>query len=319
MHSQETVPALHRGIEGYEGAIVRAYAPMRVVSANPGERHRWAVDDARCGELRVTRIFAEGAIRAHIPRDPTGASGGQMLLTYVESGAFRFEQAGQSAQCAAGSMVLMDASQPLRAAQDGLAKLLSIVFPAPRLRAEVSHLEQRCTVPVEVKPGTPSVLRDLMQCAWRERDALSQEGTTPLPRLFGKLIETVFPDQPGHRRGARQAHLPAVREIIRSELRNPELSPRLIAARLGLSTSYLFSLAREAGTSVHEAIIEARLEACREALSSPAWATVTITEIALDFGFQDPAHFSKRFRARFGEPPSAMRARRGSASGLPVS
>lgn len=307
MQAQESLPALHRGIEGYEGAIVRAYAPMRVSSASRGERHRWAVEDAPCGELRVTRIFAEGAIRAYIPRDPAPVSDGQVLLTYVERGAFQFEQAGQSAECAAGSMVLMDASHPLRAEQSGLAQLLSIVFPAPRLRAEASHLEQRCTVPVQVTPGTPSVLRDLMQCAWRERKALSREGTTPLPKLFGKLIEAVFPDQPGHRRGTRQAHLPAVREIIRSELRNPQLSPRLIAARLGLSTSYLFSLAREAGTSVHEAIIEARLEACREALSAPAWSSATITEIALEFGFQDPTHFSKRFRARFGRPPSSMR------------
>ena len=304
-----TAPAVHRGIEGYEGAITEAYAPMRVTPSHATDRYRWAVQGERCGELRLTRIYAEGAIRAHIPADTVRSRTGQILLIYVENGAFQFEQAGQRAQCETGSLVLMDASQPLRAAQDGLAELLSIVFPAARLRAEVSHLDHRCTSPVNVRPGASTVLRDVMQSAWRERKALSQEGSSALPRLFGRLIEDIFPDNAGPRRGPREAHLPAARDIIHAELRNPALSPRLIANRLGLSESYLFSLAREAGVSLHEEIIQARLSACREALLSPVWGTASITEIALDFGFQDPAHFSRRFRARFGCTPSSLRQR----------
>lgn len=312
MHASASIaaiPAVHRGIEGYEGAITEAYAPMRVTPAHAADRYRWAVQGERCGEIRLTRIYAEGAISAHIPADPARARTGQMLLIYVENGAFQFEQAGQRAQCETGSLVLMDASQPLRAAQDGVAELLSIVFPAKRLRAEVSHLDHRCTLPVGVRPGAPAVLRDLMLSAWRERKALCEDGSSALPRVFGRLIEEIFPEDSGPRRGAREAHLPAARDIIQAELRNPALSPRLIAARLGLSESYLFSLAREAGVSLHEEIIQARLTACSEALRSPAWAAATVTEIALDFGFQDPAHFSRRFRARYACTPSSLRKR----------
>ena len=305
--SLTTAPAVHRGIEGYEGAIIEAYAPMRVTPSHAADRYRWAVQGERCGEVRLTHIYAEGAIRAHIPADTVRSRTGQTLLIYVEDGGFQFEQAGLHAQCETGSLVLMDASQPLHAAQDGLAELLSIVFPAPCLRAEVSHLDRRCTAPIRVRPGTTTVLRDLMQSAWRERKALSQEGSNALSRLFGRLIEETFPDRPGPRRGPRLAHLPAARDIIHAELRNPALSPGLIANRLGLSESYLFSLAREAGTSLHEEIIQARLSACREALLSPVWRAASITEIALDFGFQDPTHFSRRFRARFGCTPSGLR------------
>jgi AraC-like DNA-binding protein len=303
----QSAVTLHRGIEGYEGAIIESYAPMRVAPARTDAAHRWSVEDASCGELRLTRIFAEGAIRAHIPRTDRAHCTGKMLLTYVEGGAFRFEQHGQRADCATGSLVLMDATQPLAAAQDGVAALLSIVFPAQRLRAEVPLLARRCTAPVSVKVGTRAVLRDLMQSVWRERKALADDGADTLPRLFGRLIEEVFPDRSTGQRVAREAHLPAVHHLIREELRNPALSPAHIARRLGLSTSYLFALAREAGISLHEEIMQARLDATREALCAPAWSTASVTDIALDFGFQDPAHFARRFRARFGCTPSAMR------------
>lgn len=300
-------PALHRGIEGYEGAIVESYAPMRVAPAATGTGHRWSVEDAQCGDLRLTRIFAEGAIRAHIPRTEHSNCVGKMLLTYVEGGAFRFEQGGQRADCPTGSLVLMDATQPLAAAQDGVAALLSIVFPATRLRAEVPLVSTRCTAPVTVKSGTRAVLRDLMQSVWRERTALTGDGAGLLPCLFGRLIEDVFPDRAAGRRASRELHLSAMRDLIRQDLRNPVLSPAHLAKRLGLSTSYLFALARGAGISLHEEIMQARLEASREALCAPAWSAASVTDIALDFGFQDPAHFSRRFRARFGCTPSAMR------------
>lgn len=299
-------PGLHRGIAGYEGAIAAAYAPMRVSSAAPGDRHRWAVQGERLGDLRLTRIFAEGSIRAHIPVAARGQMEAPVLLIYVERGAFQFEQGGQSAWCGPDSVVLMDAGRPLQAAQNGLADLLSVVFPAARLRAEVSALPRRCTLPMKVGPGASTVLREMMLCAWRERLALAHSGES-LSRMFGKLIEEVFPEQARRHRRVRDTHLPAIRELISRELRSPGLSPGYIAERLGLSASYLYSLAREAGVSLHEEIMLARLEACRRALQSPAWAAASVTEIALDHGFQDPAHFSRRFKACYGCVPSALR------------
>lgn len=49
-----------------------------------------------------------------------------------------------------------------------------------------------------------------------------------------------------------------------------------------------------------------RLERCRELLGrTPA---LSITEIALDHGFSDPAYFARLFRRRFGITPSQCRA-----------
>ena len=100
-----------------------------------------------------------------------------------------------------------------------------------------------------------------------------------------------------------------MQDIIHEEAHNPQLTPALIAARMGISTSYLFSVARRLGKSVRQTIIEHRLEGCRQMLADPACARRSVTEIAFLWGFQDVSHFSRRFSARFGTVPKAFRER----------
>jgi AraC-like DNA-binding protein len=49
------------------------------------------------------------------------------------------------------------------------------------------------------------------------------------------------------------------------------------------------------------------LERARAAIECSQATGQSITQIAYDWGFKDPAHFSRAFRARYGETPSASR------------
>ena len=46
----------------------------------------------------------------------------------------------------------------------------------------------------------------------------------------------------------------------------------------------------------------------RDSLCDPALAARSISEIAVAWGFNDAAHFSRAFRARFGRSPRELRA-----------
>ena len=47
--------------------------------------------------------------------------------------------------------------------------------------------------------------------------------------------------------------------------------------------------------------------ACRNALTDPRCKAMTVSQIALGFGFNDLSHFTKAFRARFSVPPGLYR------------
>ncbi|MBN8942805.1 MAG: AraC family transcriptional regulator [Rhizobiales bacterium] len=108
-------------------------------------------------------------------------------------------------------------------------------------------------------------------------------------------------------RGLRAARLQDILSGIRSGFIEPDFSPRVLAARLGLSPRYIQDILHEAGPSFSERVLDLRLNAARRMLASAAGPRLKISEIALACGFSDVSYFNQAFRRRFGASPSQCR------------
>lgn len=112
--------------------------------------------------------------------------------------------------------------------------------------------------------------------------------------------------------GRRELYMRAVSHIGR-RLADERLSPRSVAADIGVSQRMLHALFHEAGDSVMEYIIRQRLErAHAELVDVSRHGRRTITEIAISWGFKSSSHFSRRFSEHFGASPSDVRVAAGS-------
>ncbi len=100
----------------------------------------------------------------------------------------------------------------------------------------------------------------------------------------------------------------ALLTFCRQNLHEPALSPRFVAARFGISVRTLHLRFEKLGQSFGRWLLENRLDACGKALRDPHQRSISISEIAYRWGFNDLSHFNKAFRARFGMAPSEMRA-----------
>jgi AraC-like DNA-binding protein len=107
---------------------------------------------------------------------------------------------------------------------------------------------------------------------------------------------------------ARQSALfRRILEFMESNYMDCELTPEKVADANGISVRYLHSLFNQAGITVSKWIWERRLKATREDLIDPNMAHMRVSEIAFRRGFNDPAHFSRAFKARFDISPSKLR------------
>lgn len=97
----------------------------------------------------------------------------------------------------------------------------------------------------------------------------------------------------------------AARALIERELGSQALGAARLSRTLGISRSTLHRLFAEHG-GVQAYVRDRRLDAVRRALLDPA-CTEGIAMLAERFGFSDPAHLSRLFRARFGMTPSECR------------
>jgi AraC-like DNA-binding protein len=102
---------------------------------------------------------------------------------------------------------------------------------------------------------------------------------------------------------------------IERNLEVPDLSPARIAGALGISVRYLHLLFAAQGRTVMDCVLTRRLARCRADLTRSR-AELTITDVAYRWGFNDAAHFSRTFKARYGISPRAFCAAHASGIGL---
>ena len=95
---------------------------------------------------------------------------------------------------------------------------------------------------------------------------------------------------------------------IRRNLADPALSVAGIAAALNCSKRHLHNAFAAEADSVGAHLLNRRLEACRRDLEDARGKRRSIAEIALSWGFNNAAHFSRVFRDRYGHAPRDYRA-----------
>ncbi len=102
----------------------------------------------------------------------------------------------------------------------------------------------------------------------------------------------------------------SVRAVAMARARMAEpLAPRELARALYVSLRTLErALSESLACSPREMIIAVKMEAARSLLEE---GTERVQEVAARVGFEDPAHFTRRFKAYFGRPPVAVARRRG--------
>jgi AraC family transcriptional regulator, positive regulator of tynA and feaB len=146
-------------------------------------------------------------------------------------------------------------------------------------------------------------------------DELARERDGSTAQLAGIALDLLLlslaplctsPDAPPRMASMRVAWAKA---FVASSLCDPGLTPARVAAAQGVSVRLLQRLFAAEGGSLSEFILEQRLVRCDRALQDAAQARRSITDLALESGFNDPSQFAKAFRRRFACTPSDRRRR----------
>ncbi|MDP3612356.1 MAG: helix-turn-helix domain-containing protein, partial [Rubrivivax sp.] len=105
-----------------------------------------------------------------------------------------------------------------------------------------------------------------------------------------------------------------IKQHVAAHLADPALTVDKVALALNCSRRQLYNAFAEEPDGVAGYILNRRLQACRNTFDDRAHGHRSITDIALSFGFQNMAHFSRVFRAHLGVAPSDYRRAAGLAA-----
>jgi AraC-like DNA-binding protein len=191
-------------------------------------------------------------------------------------------------------------------------KGLQLLFPRDQLPLTPRQLDQLTAVPMLATPGIGALTSNFLVQLARGLDDLSTVEATRISTVALDLLAVRLAHEldstgslPSEIR--KNALLTGVYAFIKQHLRNPQLSPAMIATAHHISTRYLYALFHEQGETVAGWIRQRRLEAARQDLTDPSMASRPVASIAAHWGFSSPSLFTQTFKTAYGMPPRDYR------------
>lgn len=296
-------------------AVSRSLVPLEVHPLT-GRPFEGLLESHRLGYVRISTLEADAArlsrTAALIARSPRSEP--QVGVGVQVSGRAVLRQDGRRAEVPPGGLVLYDTARPY--AVDYPERFRTHVFHVPRRllgvpEQDLRHASATAVGPTEgygpvILPLLGALAASAQSCPAPVGDRLAGSVADLVAALVAELAPPRAADEPG----ARNAHLvQRVREYVGRHLGDPELSPERIADAHHISVRYLHRLFEGEGVTVGRLVQQLRLEACARELARRGRTAPTVSAVARRWGFVNPAHFSRAFRAAYGVSPREWRAR----------
>jgi AraC-like DNA-binding protein len=215
-------------------------------------------------------------------------------------------QRGSLVEARSGELVMCDLSGAYES-DTGLASLATYVsYDDLRVPVDVGRRAMHRLGASPVYDLVRQHLAQLDRCA----HATTEAGAAPaLGDATVELVRALLlsaADDPGRREALHTTLSARVEAFVREHLGDHRLSPELVANAHHISVRALHQLWSTRDTTLMEWVMRERLEGARRDLrhAHATGSALTTAAIARRWGFTDPAHFSRRFRAAYGMPPA---------------
>ncbi|MET7648170.1 helix-turn-helix domain-containing protein [Streptomyces sp. NPDC005426] len=297
----------------WNDAVNRTLVPMTVTPRGDGPFDARLVTN-RLGYLQVSTMEADAERVSRTPALIARSSEALVAVGVQVSGTATFIQDGRRAEVGEGDLVVCDRSRPY--SFDYPQRFATHVFQLPRhtLGVPDSDIRQVTGHAIGTRDGFGSVLLPFLATLASSTETYPRAVADRLAGNVVDLFATLITERahPGDADGdtARSPLLLRVREHINRNLADPDLSPESIAKAHRISIRYLHRLFENEGTTVGRLIQKRRLEECCRELARRGRTAPTVSAVAQRWGFANPAHFSRSFRAAYGVSPREWRSLR---------
>ncbi|MGW2712629.1 AraC-like ligand-binding domain-containing protein [Streptomyces sp. NPDC001356] len=304
----DTVPDQEK-VAYWNDAVSRALVPV-TVAPRDSRRFDGRIASDCLGYLRVSRMEADAGRVSRTPALIERSPEALVAVGLLVSGTATFLQDGRRAEMGGGDLVFYDTARPFSFTYP--ERFATHVFQLPRHVLGVSDgdIKRVAGTAIGTAHGLGSVLRPFLATL---ADAAPSYPAAVGHRLAGHVVDlfaTLITDQTLRDPDDGRDHLVlSVRAHIDRKLGDPSLSPESIARAHHISVRYLHRLFEGEGITVSRLIQQRRLEACGRELARRGRVTPTVSAVARRWGFVNPAHFSRAFRAAYGLSPREWRTR----------
>lgn len=263
------------------------------------------------GQLRLSTVRISAVSSSHEPTKGLRAgSGASYLLGYRREGSAFVAQDGREAIINCGDFVLLNTSRPFHLRTTSMCSA-TVEVALETMQGILPEAEGLTAICIPSQSGAGMILRNTLNDVFGHGEKVNDEASGFVAEAIPYMIAGALTGLPKAHQlvpGRTESyHRYRIRSFVRSNLKNLDLTPDLVARSVGISLRYVHQLFADEPTSLMEWIWTERLSRCADDLVNPTLRTKTISEIAHSWGFKSSAHFSRMFSNGFHVSPRAYR------------
>ncbi len=291
--------------------VSQSFVPLQVTTDH-AENFTGRLRARAMGDIFISEI---GAKAHQVERTPALIARGDkhyFKLSLQLSGTGILIQDNREAVLQAGDIAIYDTDRPYTLAFDRDFRSLVVMFPQSLIDLPRDAVGQLTATRIAGDEGLARMVGPFLTHLTKNMDRLTGHSGMRLVHNTLDMVTTVLHSELDARGGDNQANHRAarvqeIRAYIDEHLSDPDLSPSEIAAVNFISTRHLHGIFKDQGVTVSAWIRSRRLEHCRRDLADPLFLNKSVSAVGARWGFMDASHFSRLFRATFGQTPSDFR------------
>nr|WP_085067310.1 helix-turn-helix domain-containing protein [Catenuloplanes japonicus] len=292
-------------IDAFVESLEASGLPPLLSRKHGGEAFRAGVVTGDLGPLRFAELRTPAGECFRDARIARGDDGGTWQLYLLTRGRVRAEQGRSVAVLEPSDLVLIDPARPVQFAGTETTNV-TVLVPRASLRLHADEAARLAGVRIRGDRGPGALVSALVKDMVRSATGFRAAEAARSAAAITELISVALSAQLGDLRLAPDDALRSrIEGYIEARLSDPDLSPAKIAKNHHLSVRRLHRLFEDQPLTVAALIRRRRLERCHADLAAPGR---TVASVAARWGFSDPAHFSRLFKATFGYTASRAAA-----------
>ena len=294
----------------WRSAITSEVVPLEIDEAC-GVTFRGWLDRTVVGDVSLFDIAATPHVVRRTPELIAPDDRRYYKLSLQLQGTAVLEQDDRRAELRPGDLAIYDTHHPYELSFRQNNRAMVVMFPHELVDLPRDEVDRVTAVRFPSDSGLGKVINPFFVELGRNLDQLAGASASRLVGSALDLLVTMLAQELFRRHGtvnnATRSLAREVREYILDHLGDPALTPSSIARANHISTRHLYTIFSGEGEPVSAWIRTRRLERIRRDLVDPLYSDRPVSWIADRWGLTDAAHFSRLFKAEFGESPTSYR------------
>jgi AraC family transcriptional activator of tynA and feaB len=260
------------------------------------------------GRLKMARMAFSAHRTARLPL-PASAHREYFLVNHQQSGHVIVRQDGRESEICPGDFYILNATRDFHI-ETGEVVTHSICVPASEFRTVFPEVDYCTSIKFSSQTGAGPVVGAFLSSTFELARTLDDNGAgrvvDALPHVLAIALSSRT-QEPLARSRLTVYQRERVKDYVRRNIREASMDCEFISKAVQLSPRYLYDLFADEPMPIMRWVWSERLNNCRHELSLAALRSKSIGEIAYSWGFRELAHFSRSFRAAFGQSPREFR------------